>query len=238
MACPCRYCGRRCRSPQRTPGWTRRPEAIGRDLNLMGKRWVRQAEAERVREWKAGMDKAWAENTSMVYRWLKLDYNSPLVMLSRLDGSLTGDLREMDSLLQGAWFPIMRKYVDQSEPSVPDFLAAYGRHLQCHPMASSEITDRRLRRRIAKMSKKTAKGLDAWGVWDLARLPMIVLGLLAQLLAAVERTGRWPGALNRGYISLVPKGEGSLPLQMRPLSMGQRCGGTTSSCCRWLGPTC
>ena len=45
-------------------------EAIGRDLNLMGKRWVRQTEAERVREWKAGMDKAWAENTSLVYRWL------------------------------------------------------------------------------------------------------------------------------------------------------------------------
>ena len=92
-------------------------EAIGRDLDLMGKQWVRQAEAERVREWKAGMDKAWAENTNLVYRWLKQDYNPPLVMLSRPDGSLTGDLREMDSLLQGAWFPIMCKYVDQSEPS-------------------------------------------------------------------------------------------------------------------------
>ena len=84
-------------------------------------------------------------------------------MLSRPDGSLTGDLREMDSLLQGAWFPIMRKYVGQPEPSVPDFLAACVRHLQCHLMASSEITGRRLRRRIAKMSKTTARGQDAWG---------------------------------------------------------------------------
>ena len=122
----------------------------------------------------------------------------------------------MDSLLQGAWFPIMRKYVDQSETSVPDFLAAYGRHLQCHPMASSEITGRCLRRRIAKMSKKTAKGLDAWGVRDLARLPLIVPDLLAQLLAAVERTGRWPRELTRGYISLVPKGEGSPPCRCAP----------------------
>ena len=194
-------------------------DAIGRDLDLMGKRWVRQAETERVREWKNGMDKAWAENTSLVYRWLKQDYSPPLVVLTRPDGSLTGDLQEMDTLLQDAWFPIMRKYAGQPEPSVPDFLAAYGRHLQCHPMASTEITGRRLRRRIAKMSKTTAKGLDAWGVRDLARLPLIVLDLLAQLLAAVERTGRWPGALTRGYISLVPKGEGSLPLQMRPLSV-------------------
>ena len=33
-----------------------RLDAIGRNLDLMGKRWVRQAEVERVREWKAGMD--------------------------------------------------------------------------------------------------------------------------------------------------------------------------------------
>ena len=158
------------------------------------------------------MDKAWAENTNLVYRWLKQDYSPPLVMLSRPEGPLTGDLREMDSLLQGAWFPIMRKFVGQPKLLVPEFLAAYGRHLQCHPMASSEITGRHLRRRMAKMSKKTAKGLDAWGVRDLARLPLIVLDLLAWLLAAVERTGRWPGALTKGYISLVPKGERSLPL--------------------------
>ena len=96
-------------------------DAIGRNPNLSGKRWVCQAETERVREWKNGMVKAWTENASLVYRWLKQDYSPPLVMLTRPDGSLTGDLREMVSLLQGAWFPIMRKYVDQSEVRSPTF---------------------------------------------------------------------------------------------------------------------
>ena len=194
-------------------------ETMARDLDRLGDRWVRHAEAERVREWRAKMDRAWTEDSSLVYRWLKQDYSPPLVMLSRPDGSLTADLSEMDTLLHDAWFPIMRKYVGVPEPSVPEFLEAYGNHLQHHHMEETEITGHRLRRRLAKMSRKTAKGLDAWGVADLAAAPTIVLDLLAQLLSAVERTGRWPEALTRGFISLVPKGEGSLPLQMRPLSV-------------------
>ena len=45
-------------------------------------------------------------------------------MLSRPDVSLTADLSEMDTLLENAWFPIMRKYLREPEPSVPEILEA------------------------------------------------------------------------------------------------------------------
>ena len=43
--------------------------------------------------------------------------------------------------------------------------------------------------------------------------------MLAQLLTHIESTGLWPCVLARGFVSLIPKGEGMLPMQQRPLSV-------------------
>ena len=43
--------------------------------------------------------------------------------------------------------------------------------------------------------------------------------MLAQLLNWVASHGVWPEQLATGYIPLIPKGEGSEPLQLRPLSV-------------------
>ena len=60
-------------------------------------------------------------------------------------------------------------------------------------------------------------GLDGWCVADLLCLPL--LNMLADLLAVVEATGKWPHIVARVYVSLIPKGEGMLPMQQRPLSV-------------------
>ena len=39
------------------------------------------------------------------------------------------------------------------------------------------------------------------------------------MLHIIEGTGIWPAALARGFISLIPKGEGIEPMQQRPLSV-------------------
>ena len=50
-------------------------------------------------------------------------------------------------------------------------------------------------------------------------MPWPLLQMLARLLKWVESHGMWPEQLATGYIPLIPKGEGSEPLQLRPLSV-------------------
>ena len=69
------------------------------------------------------------------------------------------------------------------------------------------------------MGLRTSTGLDGWCVVDLLCLPDVLLNWLAELLTVIEQTGRWPRILARGFISLIPKGEGMLPMQQRPLSV-------------------
>eukprot|EP00660_Eupelagonema_oceanica_P019407 gene19407-biopygen14683 len=43
--------------------------------------------------------------------------------------------------------------------------------------------------------------------------------MLAEVFNGIERTGTWPKTLMRSLITLIPKGEGAEPLQMRPISV-------------------
>ena len=47
----------------------------------------------------------------------------------------------------------------------------------------------------------------------MADLPNALLDMLAQLLTHIESTGPWPCVLARRFVSLIPKGEGMLPMQ-------------------------
>ena len=74
------------------------------------------------------------------------------------------------------------------------------------------ITGDVIRSRLHRISADVA-------VEHLRRLPDVTLAALADLLNLVERTGTWPSSLAQGYISLIPKGEGMHPTNMRPLSV-------------------
>ena len=50
-------------------------------------------------------------------------------------------------------------------------------------------------------------------------LPDTLLERLVDLLCVVEQTGKWPHDLAQGFISLIPKGEGAEPAQLRPISV-------------------
>ena len=69
------------------------------------------------------------------------------------------------------------------------------------------------------MGVHTTMGLDGWCVADLLCLPDTLLNMLADLLTIVEATGKWPRILARSYVSLIPKGEGMMPMQQRLLSV-------------------
>ena len=112
----------------------------------------------------------------------------------------------------------MRKYAQEPKPCVARFLDVYGKHIQHHEMHTNPLSGKRLRAQFCKMTEGSA-GLDGWGIRELRLVPLVLLDMLALLLTKVEETGCWPTCLARGFITLVPKGEGAHPLKLRPLSV-------------------
>ena len=50
-------------------------------------------------------------------------------------------------------------------------------------------------------------------------MPDVILELLVPFYDMVGSRGKWPYALTRAAVTLIPKGEGMLPLSQRPLSV-------------------
>eukprot|EP00973_Karenia_brevis_P019038 2610282-Karenia_brevis.AAC.1 len=69
------------------------------------------------------------------------------------------------------------------------------------------------------MRDHQACGLDGWRAYELKRLPRILLDALADIFNLIEETGQWPKSLQQAYISLISKGEGVRPLDLRPISV-------------------
>jgi hypothetical protein len=162
---------------------------------------------------------AWHTDQRAVYQWVRHDDSPPVTLLERPDKTLTGNRSEMDRLLHDAWDPIMRRYASSPEPDPAVFLQHYGQHIVHTPMDLDPITADLIQSRLSITPARKATGLDGWSVADLKRLPAFVLAFLADFLNLVEDTGTWPDSLSTGYISLIPKGEGMQPTQMRPLSV-------------------
>lgn len=66
-----------------------------------------------------------------------------------------------------------------------------------------------LRAILHKHSIKTVAGMDGWRVKELQTLPLFLLDKLLELFNLIEQTGKWPTALSRSLICLIPKGDGS-----------------------------
>ena len=64
----------------------------------------------------------------------------------------------------------------------------------------------------------TSPDRDGWTV-SIRMLPQPCIGALAAILNKVEECGVWPSPLREGFITLVPKGEGIAPTNMRPISV-------------------
>ena len=190
-------------------------------LCALGKRYARYEERTRIDKWKSKMDQAWLDRPKEVYQWIQNEYQPPLVMLLDPDTSQpTANIPRMDEILHASWDQVMRKYADTPEPDVHAFAQKYDKFLiKGVQMQSTPISGSRLAKRLRKMGVHTATGLDGWCVSDLLLLPTCLLDMLSEILFLVEATGTWPRVLARGYVSLIPKGEGMMLMQQRPLSV-------------------
>eukprot|EP00666_Eupelagonemidae_sp_cell4sb_P017767 gene17767-biopygen28024 len=116
--------------------------------------------------------------------------------VTRPDGTVTANAAEIDALLRGAWAPIFQRYsAEKPEPAWAPFRERYRQYIPSHPQRLEPLTAADLRRTLARMSSRSAGGLEGWRPAELKRLPPPLLDLVAAMLNAFEETGEWPDAL-------------------------------------------
>eukprot|EP00973_Karenia_brevis_P089695 12399023-Karenia_brevis.AAC.1 len=118
-----------------------------------------------------------------------------------------------------AWLPIFQKYSQDTEPDWGAFSARFGDYFRCHPMDMKDLTGMDIQGILAKMRTGQSLGLDGWRMQELKALPLPVLDALAELFNLIEKCGRWPSILEQALITLIPKGQGAGPGDLRPISV-------------------
>ena len=173
-----------------------------------------------IARWAVWMQHQWEHNPRRVYQWVKDSRRGGVAILSRPDGSITAEPKELDELLHQAWDPIMCKYQDTPEPSVEAFSHQYDPFLlPLEPHVAPRLTGLRLLNRLKQTPTRVAMGLDCWGVAELRCLPLPFFELLADIFNHIESNGQWPLALCQAYCSHIPKGDGNGPLDTRPITV-------------------
>jgi len=208
--------------------WERQDPPMAREVEYMlaGIR-ERIADANRacrnrvIKRWRKRREERIRQNVGAAFKEFRESDQHPLAVLRRPDGSVTGDIHEMDTMLRQDWLPIFAKHADGERP-VPDaerFLKYYQHQLVHVPQELPGMGVKDLQRGVARMSENGAAGLDGWSPRDLKRLPLEILELLLHVYDLVEWKGVWPETMCWAGISLIPKGEGGKPLDMRPITV-------------------
>eukprot|EP00973_Karenia_brevis_P079296 11003709-Karenia_brevis.AAC.1 len=160
----------------------------------------------------------WTTRCGEVFKWCRdAQCGGVPPVLQKPDGSYTGNSSEMDKLLLDAWLPIFCKWNQMKEPDWNAFEERFTQHIVEHPLNVSRINGMELQQVLQRMSG--SPGLDGWRVSELKALPIFFLNLLADFLDTVERTGQWPKALLVAGTSLIDKGLGPKPADLRPITV-------------------
>ena len=106
------------------------------------------------------------------------------------------------------------------EPEVGPFAARSGRHFpKLTLMYGAPLTAARLRETLALFKAGTSCGADGWRLPEIKALLLECLERLNQLYQAIETTGTWPQGIAEGLVTLLPKGEGARPFDLRPITV-------------------
>ncbi len=176
--------------------------------------------SHRVGAWRQTMQEAYAKCPRRIFDWCAGRSRQQVTTIQRADGTVTGNIEEMDDTLRAAWAPIFQRYSDKvPEPAWEPFADRFAKYYQRHPLHLPRITGADLSRTLARMSAGQAGGMEGWRVRELKRLPPPLLQLLADFYDTVELTGVWPDALEKALITMIQKGQGWQPLSLRPISV-------------------
>ena len=163
-------------------------------IKMLSRRQLAHEEKKGHQDWRPWIEETWTTSPAKVYQWIKEDKYTPTVLIQKEDGTLTGNVPEMDLVLHQKWDPIMRQHADPTlpEPETEPFWRRFGKYVEHHKMECQPITAERLCRQFKDMKRSRATGLDGWTVVDMRNMPWPLLHMLARLLNWVESHGVWP----------------------------------------------
>ena len=174
-----------------------------------------------LRKWRRERLKRAKEGIGDLAKHFRAPDQAPLSVIKLPDGSITGNIEKIDEELRRNWLPIFAKHRhgNTEPPDATTFLNKYAEHIPYQPQTLSEITIDDLLWVQGKLNSSGAGGLDGWRPAEIKRIPMKILSFLKDLFNTIEATGEWPSALCTAGITLIPKGDGGAPLNLRPITV-------------------
>ena len=124
-------------------------------IKMLSRRQPAQEEKKRHPDWKDFIEETWTTSPGKVYQWIKVDKYTPTVLIQKDDGTLTGNVPELDLVIHHKWDPIMRQHADPSllEPETEPFWQRFGKYVEHHRMECHPITAERLCRQFRDMKR-------------------------------------------------------------------------------------
>ena len=152
-------------------------------IKMLSRRQLAQEEKKRHQDWREWIEETWTTSPGKVYQWIKEDKYTPTVLIQKEDGTLTGNVPEMDLVIHQKWDPIMRQHADPTlpKPETEPFWRRFGKYVEHHQMECQPITAERLCRQFKDMKRNRATGLGGWTVVDMRNMPWPLLHMLAHL---------------------------------------------------------
>ena len=173
-----------------------------------------------IRQWRNKLTKSFENGGSAAFKKFGGVSKAPVSVVTLPDGSMTAKVHEVDAELRRCWEPVMAKHNHGAEHVIPDdILGKYGGLLQHILMDMKPITTNDVLTALDETSNNSAPGSDGWQAKDVKLLHGDLVKWLSWLFAAIESNGRWPTALMHALITLIDKGKGTRPLDLRPISV-------------------
>ena len=163
---------------------------------------------ERIKTWKETLQLSHRKDKRHVFRWLKNDNTHSARVLSRQEGSLTGDPNEILDMLTNHIGQICNTHANVDEDSLYQIFLEKCRTEINALQNSATVPDfcaSGLWSFFQKKPEYRSGGLDRWKVVETQALPVCAWEVLALFYRLVEHTGIWPPSFKVVPITAIPK---------------------------------
>lgn len=198
-----------------------------RDLRGLRKRLLEDVTKEerhrrrrRVHQWRRKMAEVSQQGGSGLFQKFGGTQETQASVITLSDGTVTGRVDLMDEELRACWCPIMAKHdYGVPKPSTQEFVDKYADFIPHAHYEDQDLTHDMVRQAVQDLKTNAAPGTDGWSPKEMKLLHDDLLQWLTWVFLLIEETGQWPQTLTRCVISLISKGKGSRPLDLRPVSV-------------------
>jgi hypothetical protein len=178
----------------------------------------------RQTRWREALPQLWRERPAAVYGWLRGDSaawgSAPIL---DADGFQCATVEAVGAAVRHFWVDsILRRHslADGAERWRALLQSQFGDHIPVVEWPRQSWTAERVQQVFSSMREAAAPGQLGVPLAIWKSLPKEWLASLARLLTLVEEEGRWPAALAKAYVTMIPKAAGgSRPEDQRPITV-------------------